>query len=287
MSTTSPAKTTQSISTRDGVRLHFAADEVPTPRAALMFIHGFGEHCHRYDGTVARLCGRGYSCYRIDVRGHGQSEGARGHVFAFDEYLRDAAALRAEVARRVGPDVPRFLVGHSNGGLIALHSVARDPEGVRGLVMSSPFFGFQLEVPFVKVAAARLMSRVAPAVGIPTGLDPKTVSHDPEVVHAYANDPLNVTVASGRWFTETVRAHDDALARARDVRVPVLLEMAGDDRIASLPAARNVFERLGSDDRTWRVYPGLFHEIWFEIENEAPLADLEQWLADRTTTPVA
>lgn len=265
------------------MRLHFAADEVETPRAALMFIHGFGEHCHRYDGTVERLCRLGYSCYRIDVRGHGRSEGARGHVFSFDGYLRDATALRTEAARRIDDDaVPRFLVGHSNGGLIALHSVARDPGALRGLVMSSPFFGLQMKAPWIKIKAAQAMSKLAPAVGIPTGLDPNHVSHDPEVVAAYAADPLNVTVASGRWFTETMAAQDDALARARDVRLPVLLEMAGDDRIASLAAARNVFERLGSPDRTWRVYPGLFHEIWFELENEAPLGDLEQWLADRT-----
>jgi len=269
------------------MRLHFAADEVETPRAALMFIHGFGEHCHRYDAMVARLGRRGYSCYRIDVRGHGRSEGARGHVFSFDGYLRDAAALRSEAARRAGPEVPRFLVGHSNGGLIALHAAARDPAGLRGLVLSSPFLGFQLQVPWLKVVAARAMSKLVPSLGIPTGLDPQTVSHDPEVVEAYATDPLNVRVASGRWFTETVAAHDGALALARDIRLPVLMKMAGDDRIASLPAARNVFERLGSDDLTWRVYPGLFHEIWFELHNEPPLADLEQWLADRTGPSVA
>ncbi len=286
MPTTSAASTTESISSADGVRLHFAADEVPTPRAALMFIHGFGEHCHRYDGTVARLCSRGYNCYRIDVRGHGRSEGARGHIFSFEGYLRDAAALRKEAEQRAGADLPRILVGHSNGGLIALHSVARDASGLAGLALSSPFFGLEMDAPWVKVAAARALSKLVPALGIPTGLDPTHVSHDPEVVRAYTNDPLNVTVASGRWFTETMAAQDEALARARDVKLPVLLQMAGDDRIASLPAARNVFERLGSDDRTWRVYPGLFHEIWFELEREAPLTDLEQWLADRTTAPV-
>ena len=286
MTTKDPISTTGELETRDGVRLHFAADEVESPRAALMLLHGFGEHCHRYDAVVARMCAGGYSVYRIDLRGHGRSRGARGHVYAFEDYLQDAQALRDETARRQGEST-RILLGHSNGGLVALHSLARSPEGVSGLVLSSPFFGFRIQVPAAKVLAGRVFSRIMPALGLPTGLDPTTVSHDPRIVEDYATDPLNVRVASGRWFTETVRAQTDALARARDLQLPVLLQQAGDDRIASSDAARNVYERLGGSDLTWREYPGLFHEIWFELENEAPLRDLEQWLGDRTSTSVA
>ncbi len=284
--TTNPTRTESELTTRDGLRLYFVCDELPDPRAAVLLLHGFGEHCRRYDGVVRRLNGAGVSVYRIDVRGHGRSGGPRGHVYRWEEYLADADALRAEGARRA-PDVPHFLLGHSNGGLIAFHSAVRQPEGLRGLVLSSPFFGFQIKVPAVKAVAGRVLSRFAPAFGLATGLDPATLSHDAAVVEAYASDPLNVRVATGRWLTESIGAHEDALVRARDLQLPLLLQQAGDDLIASLPASRSIYDRVGSQDRTWRAYPGLFHEIYFELENEAPLADLEGWLRDRMSAPVA
>ncbi|MEZ4474500.1 MAG: alpha/beta hydrolase [bacterium] len=262
----------------DGMRLY--REELPaqgTPRAALLFAHGFGEHSGRYAAMSEGLAAQGYSCFRFDFRGHGRSGGIRGHVFSFDGYLRDFAAVRRYVEARIG-DLPLFVLSHSNGALVAIHAVAARPEGLAGLVMSSPFFGFSLKVPKVKAALARQLSRLVPAFALPTGLDPTTVSHDPAVVESYRTDPLNVQVATGRWFTEAVAAHARVADQARALRLPVLLQQAGDDRIASAAAARAAFDEVGSADRTFIEYPGFFHEIWFELERQRPLADLAAWL---------
>ncbi|MCA9527821.1 MAG: lysophospholipase [Myxococcales bacterium] len=266
----------------DGMRLY--REDLPAqgaPRAALLFAHGFGEHSGRYAAMSEALSAQGFSCFRFDFRGHGRSAGIRGHVFSFDGYLRDFAAAKRHAQARAG-DLPLFVVSHSNGGLIALHAVAAHPEGLAGLAMSSPFFGFSLKVPKVKEALARQLSRFLPAFGLPTGLDPATVSHDPATVESYRTDPLNVRVATGRWFTETVAAHARVADQARVLRLPVLLQQAGDDRIASAAAARAAFEEVGSADKTWREYPGFFHEIYFELERARPLADLSAWLDAHT-----
>lgn len=266
------------LRTKDGLHLHGVADRVANPRAALLIAHGFADHCRRYDEVVRRLNAAGHTCLRFDFRGHGRSEGARGHVYQFDEYRWDFAAAR-EWLEAEAPAVPRFVLAHSNGGLVALHALARTPGAIDGLVLSSPFFGFQVKVPRLKAALARKMSALMPALALKTELDARTVSHDPEVVRSYATDPLVGRVASSRWYTETVRAHEEAPARARELRLPVLVQQAGDDRIASAAAARAVFERLGSPDRTFELYEGFFHEIWFETNRDRPLAALERWLA--------
>ncbi len=270
------------FSAPDGVKLFWKADEVEAPRAALMLVHGFGEHCGRYDGVVARLNDQGYSVYRLDLRGHGQSDGARGHIFSFSDYLRDVATFRGRVVDRIG-ETPQILMGHSNGGLVAFHSAVSQPGDLIGLVMSSPFFGFEIKVPKIKAFAGRIMSKYVPAFALPTDLDPATVSHDPEVVADYAADPLNHAVASGRWLTETTEAHRRAMVLAPELKLPVLLQAAGDDKIVSTDSAKAVFDRFGSEDRTWQRYEGFFHEIWFELERERPLAELERWLRERTT----
>ncbi len=263
----------------DGTRLYFEYDQVTEPLAALLIVHGFGDHCGRYADMAARFVERGYSCYRFDYRGHGRADGRRGHIFDFEDYQRDLAAFRAHVAERVGPETPQFLLSHSNGGLISLHGVARDPKGLAGLVFSSPFFGLALKVPVVKATAGRWLSKLIPAMALPTGIDAKTVSHDPDVIAGYDADPLVGHVASARWFTETVAAQANLGELAKRITLPVLHQQAGDDRIASAPAAKAVFEQLASADRTLTVYDGLFHEIWFELEREPVLDELEGWLA--------
>jgi lysophospholipase len=269
----------------DGTRLYFEYDPVEAPRGALLFVHGFGEHCGRYASTVARFVGEGYSCYRFDYRGHGRADGRRGHMYRFDDYLADLAAFRTHVGARIGT-TPQFLLAHSNGGLIGLHGVARDPKGLTGLVLSSPFFGIEVHVGAVKSAAGRLMSRLIPAFALPTDIDPSFVSHDPDVVEAYANDPLVTSVASARWFTETLKAHAAAPAAAERITLPVLHQQAGDDKVVSAEASERIHGHIASADKTWQSYEGFFHEIWFELERERPLAALSSWLtAHLPSTP--
>lgn len=267
------------LDSADGVRLYRESDVPAEPKAALLFVHGFADHCGRYAAMAADLAAEGYACFRFDYRGHGRSDGKRGHIFAFDDYLRDLRAARDWFEAET-PGLKRFILAHSNGGLIALNGVSQAPEDLDGLVLSSPFFGFGVKVPGYKALAGRLTSRIMPAFTQPTGLDAATVSHDPAIIEQYATDPLIGRVASSRWFTETVAAHERSPAAARALRLPVLLQQAGDDRIASAAAAKRIFDLIGADDRTYRVYDGLFHEIWFELERAPVIADLKAWLAD-------
>lgn len=276
-----------SLDVVDGTRLH-REERAPTgpARGAVLFCHGFAEHCGRYLPLAEHLAAQGFHCFLFDFRGHGRSEGRRGHVFSFEEYLHDFTAARRWATTKSG-GLPLFIAAHSYGGLVSLHGVARDASGLAGLALSSPFFGYALQVPRLKVLAARQLSRLLPAFALPTGLDARMVSHDPAVVQHYATDPLITQVATGRWFTETEGAQARLPDAARQVRVPVLLQMAGDDRIASAATARQIFDELAAPDRTFQEYPGFFHEIWFELERQRPIDALTTWLQAHLPTEKA
>ena len=95
--------------------------------------------------------------------------------------------------------------------------------------------------------------------------------------HAAGDDEIKIALigCGGRG----TGAANQALRTAGKVKLPILIQQGGDDRIASPPATRAVFEALASPDRTYREYPGLFHEIYFEIERKGPIGDLTQWLS--------
>ncbi len=270
------------LRTSDGLRLYYQFDRLRKPLGAALIIHGFAEHCGRYDNLAAQLNEEGLSCYRFDLRGHGRSEGIRGHVSHFMDYLRDLATIRKQVFAEV--EGPRFLLGHSNGGLIAFHHLARDPTGFSGMVLSAPFFALKMKVPAWKRILGRGLSQLRPSFSLPADIHPEWVSHDPLVVKGYAEDPLMGQVATARWFTQTLAAQAELSKRAQKIQLPCLFQLAGDDKVASVEAAEEIFKRLPSSEKRCINYPGFFHEIWFEAQRERSIGDLRRWLSQQLSS---
>lgn len=249
--------------------------------AGVLVLHGYGEHGGRYRRVVERWTKKGLASAVVDLRGHGWSEGPRGHCEHFADYLEDAADMLAAFKERLVEigDLPLFLMGHSFGGLIAAHFALNMPGAFRGLVLSSPFFGLQLEVPGAKRMAAEVASRIFPRLSLPTGISGSDVTHDEALARQYDIDPLVNKVATARWFTEAQGAQRDLLARAAQLKLPVLCVQAGADRVASAPAARAVFDRLGSADKRFDERTGLYHEVLNEPKVGAEIADeMAQWM---------
>lgn len=267
----------QTFSTPDGLRLYSEFDELEAPRAAILFVHGFAEHLGRYAEMVRKLQDAGFSCYRFDLRGHGRSEGQRCHIFDFDDYIRDFNTLRKEVIART-EGIKRYVISFSNGGLISFHSLARNSQGIDGLILNSPFFGFKLQVPPFKAMIARQLSRFVPALSLHNELAAKALSHDSAIVESYSTDPLVSHVATMRWFTETVRAHERVMEFAPNLTIPLFMQLPGDDQIASSARSQEVFAQIASSDKTLREYPGMYHELWNETDRDQTFQDLLDWL---------
>ena len=270
-----------SIKSNDGTQLHARFNEAANPKGSLLLVHGFGEHCGRYDEMTGRLTDEGFNVFRFDYRGHGQSEGRRGHVYQFSDYIQDFNAARDALVERNPDGVPIFVLAHSYGGLITIHAVSRDADGIAGVVLSSPFFGFAIKVPLWKAAAGNMLSRYVPAFSMPTDIDPKVVSHDPAIVEQYGTDPLIGRVATSRWFTETQRAQQQLNRAATRIHLPVLFQQAGDDKLVDAAAGRCIYDLFASTDKTWEDRPGEYHEIWFELEREETIGNAISWLEAR------
>lgn len=267
---------------KDGTRIFYRREAAKTEkaRARVLVVHGFAEHSGRYAHVIAGLADRGFDAWALDLRGYGRSDGGRGCVKRFDEYLDDVSAL-LEAAAHDRSAVPVFLVGHSMGGLVATRFCQERPSGVRGLLLSSPFFRVKMPVPLVKRVAASVLSSVLPNLAMPTGLDAGHLSRDQEVVKAYVQDPLVLTKATTRWFTEATRAQARALAGAPSLRLPVLLIHGAADGLVDPEGSRAFFERLGAPDKTFRLWPELRHEILNEPEKVEVLGAFAEWIEKR------
>jgi alpha-beta hydrolase superfamily lysophospholipase len=264
---------------RGGVDL-FAQGWLPDKpvRDVIVVAHGYAEHGGRYGNLVERLVPEGYALYAMDHRGHGRSGGKRALVDRMAWVIEDLHEFVGEVRAR--HDSQRVkLLGHSMGGSIAFGYALRWPDDLSGLILSGPLIGGN--APAAQRLAVKLLSAIAPNLGT-VALPPEAVSRDPEVVAAYAADPL-VTVGKvpARTAHELFAPLPGYLARAPQMRVPVLIQHGEADSLVPLAGARPTIDAIGASDKTVITYPGLFHEIYNEPEKDTVIGDLAGWLEAR------
>ncbi len=275
-----------------GIKLHIKTviKKGITPKRILFIVHGQSEHGDRYDHFPSFLGGFFDAFFMLDLRGHGRSEGPRGHVDRFDDYLDDVLTGLLYLRERCEPwklssdDTTPWvhLFGHSMGGLIVLRLLlqgARVP--VSSVSVSSPYLGLKFKVPLLKDRAARMLSRVWGNLILPTGLDPKFVSHDDSVVKAYRQDRLVHGKATPRFYTETEWAIQDLLSRGLylPASLPVFFQVAGEDQIVDASVTQDFFNhKLRAQHKKLSVYPGLYHEIFNETSKSFVFQDLKSEL---------
>jgi lysophospholipase len=266
------------FSAKDNLRLFWVSDVPEQPRAHVALVHGYGDHSGRYRPVVDALVADGFAVHSFDYRGHGRADGRRGHADRWTDFVDDLAVFWARMRRAAGGQ-KLFLLGHSHGGLMALHWLARDVQGLSGLVLSAPYLRLALTPPALKVLAARLVSPVLPWLPIKSGLKAADLTRDEAIQAATLADPLYLDIATPRWFTESTRAQVQALGTGPSVKVPLLLVCGEKDGVASTVASRAFLESVASADKTYKEYPGMRHEPLTEVGRDEVFRDISGWIS--------
>ena len=263
------------------LRLHYRTWEAATPRAAIIVVHGLGEHTGRYEEFATRMASFGFSTFGFDLRGHGLSEGRRGHTPNFDALLQDLDRFRREVQGLVDVRLPLFLLGHSMGGLVALRYQEEYNTAFRGAIIVSPWVATAMPVPQWKVALSNVFSRTLPAIPFRNGIKPAFLSHDPDIVNAYIADPLVHDRITPRLFTEASHNMGLVFQRADRFDDPLLFLLPGDDRVVDTRRTQQLARGIPSGEVTIKVYPGMYHEVLNERDRVLVFRDVRNWVAAR------
>jgi alpha-beta hydrolase superfamily lysophospholipase len=272
------------LKSRDGMRLYWQRYTPPRPLATVVVVHGAGDHSGRYPGLVAALVCAGLTAALVDLRGHGQSDGTRWHVERFGEYLDDLDAVVLALRRpssRPSPMEKLFLVGHSQGGLIAALWALSHGTELAGLVLSAPFFALPRPPPLLKRVAGHVLGAVAPRLHVAAGLEVAELSSDPDVQRWTERDPLYLRAATPRWFAEVKRAQAEALRRAPELEAPLLVLGAGADTVADTAVARAFWDAVRSPDKKFELYDGFRHELFNEVARAVPISSARSWIIAR------
>jgi alpha-beta hydrolase superfamily lysophospholipase len=265
--------------TRDG--LHLAIEdwmpERGTPvRGVVMLVHGLGEHIGRYEALAQALNGWGFAVRGYDQYGHGESAGVRGALPGDNQLLDDLADVVDDTRGRMDADLPLILLGHSLGGLVAARLVSLQMRKVDALVLSSPALDAGMNA-FQKLLVA-VLPKFLPDLRVGNGLNPRFLSHDPDVVRAYRADRLVHDRISARLARFIAEAGPATLAAAPGWTVPTLLLFAGDDHLVNPAGSRQFAKAAPRQVVSSTCFENLYHELFNELDAAPVFARLRLWL---------
>lgn len=252
-------KNTENITAKDGKKLKFYS-WLPDQKiyAAIGIIHGLGEHSNRYNDFAKYFCDKGFGIYSIDLRGHGLSEGKRGHINNFNTLLDDSEEMFIQIRKR-NLNIPMIMFGHSLGGCIALNYLCqKKSKEIELAIISSPWLKTVIEPPKFLLLIQKLLSKLFPNLTLNNRLNPKDLSKDTSVVENYIKDPLVHGRISIKMFSEVNKSIRKIETESNRIDIPILLIHGKKDKIISYKGTENVAKKIKYSNL--KLWEKVFHE---------------------------
>jgi alpha-beta hydrolase superfamily lysophospholipase len=260
------------------LKIYYQAWIPESPKAVIQLVHGGFEHSGRYQNVVNELIPKGYAIYASDHRGHGKSEGIRNYIKSFDQFIEDEKIFY-EILKKQHPNLPIFMLGHSLGSFIAIYFTKKYESLLDGLILSGTGTSPGLETSgFLKLIAG-FFSKIAPKMKLNPRINAKFLSHDLEVVKSYKNDPLvNANKITARLSYEMVKNFKEFKTFIGNFKLKLLVQCGSEDKL--IKGAEILNDLFKMKDKTIKIYEGLYHEVYNEIEKDRKIVlnDLSNWL---------
>jgi len=250
------------------------------PRAIVIIAHGKDEHIGRYGHVVKALTDGGFAVFGHDHRGHGRSDGSRGVIKRFDDYIDDLDLL-IEYAHDRDPQRPIVLLGHSMGGLIATRYAIAHQSKLDALILSGPALLVAESTPGWQKLLILTLGKFFPSRPVPTST-PATLSRDPEVNRQFLLDPLcNNGPTQMGFVRELYLAAQDTRPRTVVLDLPLLVMHGEADQLTSPRGSQYCFDHAVSTDKTIKFWPDAHHEIFNELNKGEVISFMLDWLTTR------
>ncbi len=269
-----------SINASDGTRLDgiIWIPEVEF-KAGVCLVHGIGEHCGRYRHVAEALCKRGIGLLGMDLRGHGKSQGSRGHIGSFDKLMEDIRRSLSCVGPSFGR-VPAFLYGHSMGGNIVANFLARMKPEIEGAIITSPWLKLKNPPSGFLVALGRFMNSTWPSFRQSVSFNTSDLCRDKNIVKEYENDPLVHNKVTARTGISLIDSAAWVLEHAKEIKVPLLMIHGSADNICDIEGTKEFAAKLKVDHEL-KIWDGMFHETHNEIGKAEVIEFLANWVEAR------
>ena len=286
MDTNSNNTRVKSITLKDGVfhdgrqrKICYQSWLPQKANAQLILIHGFAEHMRRYENFAEKLAAKKIAVQLMDLPGHGMSEGERGHIDDFNEFI-DSLNHFFKSNPNHRTDLPTFIFGHSLGALISLLFCLRYQPELKGIIVTSPLAGFPLLKSLPLKLLAMLVSFNNSSVLVPKPLGYKQLCRNPNQWKAYRQDPLRLHTISPEMYLSMFRFSTLLQEKASSLEYPLLLFNTHEDTVVSSSSISRLFKTIGSRDKKMVLFTRAKHELIQEQEQQQIFSIIYNWIKE-------
>jgi alpha-beta hydrolase superfamily lysophospholipase len=250
----------------DGLVLDGYHWEATSPVAVVSLVHGFGEHCGRYEKLASHLNANGISVVGVDLRGHGKTESLRGVAKTYSDIHGDLKTLIGKT-ESLYPTLPHFLFGHSmGGGLVLHHGLSSTDDFLAGYLVSAPLIRLKRHVPWIVRKAVKTIRPWRPHSTFPIPVSGVNISTIPEEQDRYDNDPLNHNRLGFGLAVGMIEAGENVLRNASQWNKPLRLWHSTADRITHFEATKQFAEKANQCEFT--VLEKVQHEMHQDVSRD-------------------
>ena len=262
------------VQTKDQLLLHIQQwNDNKKSKGTICIIHGLGEHQGRYKHVAKFYTDNGFQVYSYDQRGHGKSEGKRGHTPGIEYNLDDL-----ERVLKTLPHQHLFIYGHSFGGnVLANFLLRKQPKYLRGAILSAAWLLLAKEPNVLELGMAKLMNNILPSFTQNNKLDENDLSQNESVCKEYGEDLLNHNQISVRLFSDFYPAGKWAIENAKKLPVKTLLIHGSDDEIICKSGTKK-FTNNSYGMASYKIFDKTKHEPHNDLTKEEVFTYTLNWL---------
>jgi len=268
----------------DGKKRSIHIWEPEAPQKVFLIIHGLMDHCGNYILPALFFKEHGIATVMQAQIGHDHKGPDHPGKVSFQhfEHLTGDVGLMLGWVKSQYPGLPVFIMGHSMGALVATHygiNCAQDA-AVKGYIFSSPYFVNAVKVPKFMISLVGILANLLPRMIVPTEDFKKLVTHDEEIYKRQRKDENDGYVVSSvtiRSANEVVKAQAWIPGNIARWNKPLLVILAGDDRIAETASTQSLLSLIEPDLVSEHYYPENYHENFNEPNREEIFSRIIEW----------
>jgi alpha-beta hydrolase superfamily lysophospholipase len=152
-------------------------------------------------------------------------------------------------------------------------------DDIKGIIASSAFLQLAFEPPKVKLAAGKILQKIAPSITMGNELNPEDLSRDQKAVKDYIEDPLVHDKISPNFSLTFIDKGKWAIENAQKLKVPMLMIHGTEDHIIDYQGSVAFAEN--SKFATVKLYEGGYHELHHDLCKKEVITDVIDWLNEQ------
>ena len=269
---------TDMLKTLDGCNI-FLRSWVTDSTDILLILHGLGAHSGWFIDMGNKLASRGVTVYVMDHRGFGRSGGLPGHIDNYHTYVEDINFIVTTIRKR-HPEAAIHLLGHSMGGIFASHFAAKYQNMLTSVLFLNPWIQDTSQTPLlttlrILVGGIFKSHRYWQVAG-----GSEVMTTNSEAIQLLNTDTYWCRKQTASFLFQIFLMRSAVIKNAKLITKPGLVMQAEADKSVVSEASHNLYERLASNDRMWKTFPGYAHDSEFEADRTFLDNEVITWIAE-------